>query len=53
MAAAVLLVFAVRVIGGTILLAFLGAPSWALAAWLMLHISVNVKPTRRSRGGAA
>jgi hypothetical protein len=52
MAAAVLLVFAIRVIGGTLLLAYLNAPGWALAAWLMLHISVNVKPTRR-RGGAA
>jgi hypothetical protein len=52
MAAAILLAFAIRVIGGTILLAYLGAPTWALAAWLMLHISVNVRPTRRRRCGS-
>jgi hypothetical protein len=53
MAAVVLLAFSVRVIGGTILLAYLDAPGWALAAWLMLHISVNVRPTKRGRRGSA
>jgi hypothetical protein len=52
MAAAILFIVAVRLIGGTILLDFL-APGRALAAWSMLHMSLNVKPTSRRRGGSA
>ena len=28
----------VKVVGGAILLARLGAPDWALAAWLLAHV---------------
>jgi hypothetical protein len=52
MVAAVLFVLAVRVIGGTTLPAYLEAPGWAIAAWLMLHISINVKPTRMRVGSS-
>jgi hypothetical protein len=46
------LLLAVRVVGGPILLSYLNAPGWALADWLMVHISINLKPTRR-RGGSS
>ena len=31
-----------RVVGGAVLLRVLGAPAWAVAAWLMLHVRVRI-----------
>ena len=45
MTALIVLVFVViRVVGGAVLLAVLGAPRWALAAWLMLHVRLRFGP---------
>jgi hypothetical protein len=35
-----------RVFGGAVVLHLLGAPSWAVAAWLMIHLRFKVAARR-------
>ncbi len=35
-----------RVVGGGALLHFLGAPAWAVAAWLMLNVRIRIGQAR-------
>jgi len=46
----VLIAILARVVGGAALLCVLGAPVWAVAAWLMLHIRIRIgKPLPSTR----
>jgi hypothetical protein len=40
------LVVMLRVFGGAAMLHLLGAPIWAVAAWLMIHLRLKLGPRR-------
>jgi hypothetical protein len=40
----------VLILGGFALLWWLGAPDWALAAWLLLHVRIRFRVPQRNRG---
>lgn len=41
-ACAMVILALLRIGGGFVLLWWLGAPGWALAAWLLLHVKVKL-----------
>lgn len=41
----------IKIVGGALLLAVLGAPRWALAAWVMLHFRLRFDQSSRPSGG--
>lgn len=36
-----------RIFGGAALLWALAAPGWAIAAWLLVHLRINLRPSGR------
>lgn len=45
-----LVLVVVRVVGGALLLSVLGAPHWAVAAWVMFHVRVRLTPPSHATG---